>query len=490
MKFVIHTQFGELLDLAMSLKDEGHEVVMYIPEKEYSKIGDGIIDKVDDWYKCIGEGYVWVFDGCSHGKLQDWLREKGEIVFGGSEEGDKLENDRQLGQKLFKAAGFHQVESKNFTDIDEAIAYVKDRMDGDTRLILKQNGDAPKSINHKARFHDNTDLLYHMEKLKKGWNESLYGAFDCDLMHYVKGLEVAASAFFNGKDWMTDKNGKIVGYINFEEKKEIDGGVGETVGEMGTTFIGVTEENQMFRDIILKPKMKEALKAAKFIGMFDVNCIQEKETGNMVALEATCRFGVPATSYEFCSALEDIGETINAVARGENKPISIRMGIGMVVIVAAKPYPVEADMENEATSLGEKLWILNGKEHAHRYPPIKDFTDDQKKRIHLENFYKDGEDYKVATKNGYLYTITGFGGLISDVRDDIIKYIHDNVYVSNQKYRSDIGERVEEYNGISKKDRLEKQYSEKTKLLEDKHKKEIETLKSAVKEILYDETNA
>ena len=489
-KYIIVTEFGELLDLACTLKYEGHDVEMYIPDHNYKKIGDGIIDKTDDWYSCIGKGYIWVFDGCSHGRLQDWLRERGEAVFGGSEQGDKLENDRQLGQKLFKAAGFHQVESKNFKDINEAIKYVKDHSDGNTRLILKQNGDAPKSINHKAKFHDNTDLLYHLEKLKKTWNDSLYGAFDCDLMHYVKGLEVAASAFFNGKDWMRNKDGKVVGFLNFEEKKEIDGGVGETVGEMGTTFIGVTEDNKMFKDIIMRPKIKQALEVAKFRGVFDINCIQEKETGNMVALEATCRFGIPATSYEFCAAMDNVGETIKNVAMGLPKVISIKMGIGMVLVVAAKPYPVEADLENEATSIGEKLWILNGKEHAHRYPPLKDFTDDQKKRIHLENFYKEDGEYKVATKNGYLYTVTGFGNSISEVRDDIMKYIHDNVYVSNQKYRSDIGQRVEEHEGISKEQSMAKKYENKMNDMKEKHQKEIETLKGAVKEILYDGVNS
>ncbi len=70
----------------------------------------------------MGAGYIWVFDGCTYGGLQDWLRGEGEVVFGGSAKGDKLENDRQLGQALFNAVGFKQPESKNFKNIDEAIA--------------------------------------------------------------------------------------------------------------------------------------------------------------------------------------------------------------------------------------------------------------------------------------------------------------------------------------------------------------------------------
>lgn len=73
---------------------------MHIASHEHRKIGEGLIDKIDDWYSKLGQGYIWVFDSCCFGKWQGWLRSKGEFVFGGSEKGDALENDRQLGQNL------------------------------------------------------------------------------------------------------------------------------------------------------------------------------------------------------------------------------------------------------------------------------------------------------------------------------------------------------------------------------------------------------
>lgn len=434
MKFIIHTEFGELLDLAIHLKNEGNEVCMYIPNKDYSKIGDGIIEKIENWHQELGKGYIWVIDGCAHGNLQDWLRAQGEFVFGGSEMGDKLENDRQLGQKLFKSAGFYQPESKNFKDIDSAIEFVLSNKD--RRWILKQNGDAPKSINHMGKFDDNIDMIFHLQSLKKRWNETAYGKFDCDLMEIVEGLEVACSAFFNGNEFLKNKAGKVVGFLNFEEKKECDGGTGETTGEMGTTFIGTTEDNQLFKDIIMRPKIIAVLKKIGFRGVFDINCIKTKD--GIVALEATSRFGIPTTSYEFMEGLKSkTGDLIEIVAKGEDKTIEIREGVGMVMCIVAKPYPIEADIDNEATSQGEKLWILDGKN------PIKDFTDEQKKHIHLENFCKDEGSYFVATKNGYLLTVTGKGKTIEKTREDLIQYIKDNIYLSGMKYRNDIGERVE-----------------------------------------------
>lgn len=125
-KFLFMMDYGEVSDLAYALKCQGHEVLTYIQDANYKKINDGMLDKIEDWYSYCGKSYVWIFDGCEHGKLQDWLRERGEAVFGGSEKADKLENDRQLGQKLFKQAGFRQPESKNFTSIDDAISFIED----------------------------------------------------------------------------------------------------------------------------------------------------------------------------------------------------------------------------------------------------------------------------------------------------------------------------------------------------------------------------
>ncbi len=436
MKFLLISEYGETLDLAMHLQEEGHEVLFHVANHDYNKIGKGIVPTTDDSWTHMGQGYVWVFDGCSRGKRQDWLRSKGEVVFGGTEKTDQLENDRQMGQMLFKKAGFKQPQSKNFKDFSDAVKFVRDN--SDRRWILKQNGDAPKSLNHMGKFDGGVDMFFHLEELKKRWNEAEYGPVDFDLMEIVEGLEVAASAFFNGKDWLRDSKGRVVGFLNFEEKKEANGGTGETTGEMGTTFVGVTETNKMFRDIILKDEFARVLKKLDYRGVFDVNCIKTKD--GIVALEPTCRFGVPATSYEFIEGLDtNTGELLDAIARGKSIPVSIHTGVGMVMVVAAKPYPSEAEMDSKHTSLGERLWILHGGK------PVDDFSADQKKHIHLENFEKHDGYYCVATGNGYLLTVTGKGKSIPRVREDLIAYIKDNIYIAGMKYRTDIGARVEKH---------------------------------------------
>lgn len=437
MKFLIYTEYGEIADLGIYLQEvEKHEVLIFIKDAGSCKIAEGILEHIDDWYRYIGKGYIWVFDSCSFGDLQDWLREKGEPVIGGCKKGDDLENDRQLGQKWFAEAGFDQVESQNFTDFDDALEFIK--TNNDRRWIMKQNGSAPKSLSHSGKFDSGVDMIYHLEEMKKGWNELQFGKVDFDLMEIVEGLEVGACCYFNGTDWMK-MDGKVCGYFNFEEKKEADGGTGETCGEMGTTFYGCTEENELFREIICKPAIKTRLRQIGFRGFFDINCIVTDE-GKIVALEPTCRFGVPATSYELLRGLESgAGNLLEAVAKGLNRPIKVHQGWGLVMVVVAKPFPIEADVDDQATSIDEKLWILKDGE------PQDEFSADQRQHIHLYNFTKDEDGYKVATKNGYLLTVTMNGGEISEIREKLIKYIKDNLFVSGMKFRTDIGARVEEY---------------------------------------------
>ena len=438
MRFLVVSEYGEIADVALALEREGHDVEILISDKTCCKIYDGILDKADEWFEYLGKDCIWVFDSCSNGKLQDWLREQGELVFGGSKLGDELENDRQMNQKWFKRIGFKQPESKNFTDIDEAIKFVL--ANRDKRWILKQNNDLPKSVNHAAHFEDNTDLILHLKDLKKSWNvHEMKGEFDADLMEMVKGIEIAVSAFFNGTDFLRNDDGSIAAFINSENKKECDGDLGETTGEMGTYFYGCTSKNQMVEKVLGSPEVVKVLKEAKFRGVFDINgCLLDD--GSYCGFEPTCRFGVPSTSYALIEGLESpLGELIEAVAKGEDYEVKIKKGDGMVLVVAAKPFPIEEGVERHSTSAGEVLWpIVEGK-------PEKDFTDEQKKHIHLYNFFVNDEGmYEVATKSGYLLTVTGTGESISDCREKLLAYVKENLYVSGMKYRSDLSKKFEE----------------------------------------------
>jgi phosphoribosylamine-glycine ligase len=437
-KFIVYTEFGEILDVAIQLQEEGCKVLLYVENHDYKSIGTNIVEKIDNWFPYIGQDFIWVVDSCSTAKLQDWLRKRGEAVVGTNEVMSEYENDRQFGQEWFKDAGFKQPDSHNFTDIDDAIEFVKENKKN--RYILKQNGDLPKHLNHLSKFSDGIDMIFHLEELKKTWKETEWGAVDFDLMEVVEGVEMACSAYFNGHDWLRNKDGKVVGWLNQEYKKQSDGDLGETTGEMGTVFIGVTEDDETFADILLRPKIVEKLKETNYHGAFDINGSITDD--GYVAFEATSRFGIPATSYEFIAGINtSTADILEYMARGIDKPIDIHEGIGIVSVVVAKPFPLDADVDDSATSIGEKLWIIGDDKE-----PIDDFTDDQMKHIHLENFKRDDDgNYRVASKSGYLLTCTMRGGELEKTRDKLIEYIKDNLFISGMIFRQDLGRNLIDY---------------------------------------------
>ena len=444
MRFFFHSQYGETADLAIHLQEvEGHTVLMFVEDAAYRRIAEGIIEHTTEWWRYIGKGYIFVFDGCTHGDLVEWLREQGEYVVGGTTETDSMENDRGKHQKWFKKLGFDQPISKEFTDFDEAIAFVQEHPD--TQWVLKQVAEAPKSLSHVGKFENSQDVLFKLRELQKSWKEHEYGPVAFEMMEKVEGTEIAASAFFNGKQFLKNGSGRVVGYINAEDKKESDGQLGSTTGETGTSFLGATEDNELFRSILLREGIEEYLAGNDYRGVWDVNCILTAD-GRLVALEPTCRFGVPATSYEFMFGLKtETGDLLEAMAKGINRKVEFYPGVGMVVVVTAKPFPLEADVEDEGTSLGERLWILQEGE------PIEDLTPDHLSRLGLYNFERvedeeSGETiYRVPTKSGYLLTVTGRGEYISTVRDEISHWIKNNIHLNGMKYRQDIGKRVETF---------------------------------------------
>ena len=292
-----------------------------------------------------------------------------------------------------------------------------------------------------GKFEDGSDLILHLEDLKKKWNEHEFGGpFDCDLMEIVKGMEVAASAFFNGTDFLKNPDGSIAGFINWEHKKEGDGDTGETTGEMGTLFYGCDKKNKLMSKIMGSPEIVRVLRKSKFRGVFDINgCLLDD--GTFCGFEPTCRFGVPATAYEFIEGMgSNTGDLIESVASGKPYTPVIEAGWGLVQVIAAKPFPVELDVDDEATSVGEIIWPLkDGK-------PVKDWMPEDRRHIHLYNAFvnKDGR-YEVASKSGYILTVTGKGKSIKETRDNLLKFVKDSLYLSGMKYRTDLGKRVEDF---------------------------------------------
>ena len=119
MRVLIISKDGDTLDLALRLRDEGHEVTFSIQDRAFRKVGNGFgLRKSANWRAAVswvGRDGLILFDQTGWGREQDELRKEGYSVVGGSEGGDRLELDRCHAQKIFEKSGMKTVVSRHFT---------------------------------------------------------------------------------------------------------------------------------------------------------------------------------------------------------------------------------------------------------------------------------------------------------------------------------------------------------------------------------------
>jgi phosphoribosylamine--glycine ligase len=114
-------------DIYLSLRREGHEVRVFAEDAPERRAFGGIIDPVADWraeLDWVGRDGVILFERVGHGALQDRLRTQGYRVVGGSEYGDRLENDRAFGQAVLRGMGLPIAASTAFDGPGQALEWL------------------------------------------------------------------------------------------------------------------------------------------------------------------------------------------------------------------------------------------------------------------------------------------------------------------------------------------------------------------------------
>jgi phosphoribosylamine--glycine ligase len=87
-------------DLAWQVAREGHDVRYYIEADSDQEIGDGFVEKTDDWRAEVAWADtvifddIWVGSDVGTGALAETLRAEGTAVVSGTPNTDRLEADR------------------------------------------------------------------------------------------------------------------------------------------------------------------------------------------------------------------------------------------------------------------------------------------------------------------------------------------------------------------------------------------------------------
>lgn len=402
-------------NLALLLKKEGHNVKLFIEDSGRHENFDNMIVKTYSWEKelpWVGKNGLIIFDDVGYGEIQDDLRKKGYTVFGGSKIGDKLEQDRVFGQKMFRKYGLKTVPLKNFDTIKQAIKYVKKNK---RAWVIKQNNHHySKVLNYVGEFEDGRDvlgMLYNYYHNKKTSTEKI------SLHERVRGVEIGCGRYFNGNDWV----GPIE--LNIEYPKFFPGDLGPMTSEMGTlAWYTDDENNKLFQETIAK--MKPYLEKINFRGDFEINCMVNEK--GAWCLEATARIGSPIVHLHSELNKSPWGEFLYAIAKGEQYNLKWKKGYGIVVLVAVPPFPYTEKAQKN---------LLYGS-----YIYLDNLKDKERKHVHFEEI-----SYDTNRKRHYISDIRGYILYVTEVTSNVKKTqkkVYDiikKIYIPKMFYREDIG---------------------------------------------------
>ena len=408
-KFLFISRWGESLDIAYAIQNEGNEVKLYIEDKGSREIGTGFVKKVRDWKKHVDWADILIFDYTGYGKICEELRASGKIVFGGSEYTDLLELDRNFGQNELKKHKIKTLPFEEFVSFQDAITYVEKHPDA---YVIKPSGETQefKQLLFVGSDDEGLDVIRVLKAYDKSWGDD-FGDFQ--LQKKVKGVEISVSSFFNGQEFLRPIN------ITFEHKKLFPKELGVSTGEMGSSMFWVNQ-SPVF-DATLK-KFESTLAKQNFIGHIDINCIVN---GNGIyPLEFTSRFGYPQIFIQRDGINEPMGEFFYKIATGQNFKIATKKGFQVGAFIVVPPFPFD----------DKKTFELFSKD------AVVVFRKDLKEGIHPMHLKKVNDEWLITGEIGIALLVTGTGITMKDAQKMMNNRIK-TIIINNSYYRTDIGDR-------------------------------------------------
>ncbi|MCB0619843.1 MAG: hypothetical protein KDC43_13650 [Saprospiraceae bacterium] len=409
LRFLFVSKWGDLLDIAHAVQQEGNEVKMYIGYKPGREIGDGFVPKVRQWEKHLDWADLIVFDYTGFGKIAAELRAAGKYVFGGTEYTDQLELDRSFGQNELKRHKIKILNYREFDSFQQAIAFVEATPN---TYVIKPSGETQdyKQLLFVGKEEDGSDVVRMLRAYEKTWGDRM-GTFQ--LQRKVNGVEVSVAAFFNGHEFLKPIN------ITFEHKKLFPKELGVSTGEMGTSMFW-TDDNPIF-DATLK-KMEATLAKDRFVGHIDINCIVN---GNGIyPLEFTSRFGFPQVSIQRAGINEPFGRLLYKVAKGERFEINTKRGFQVGAYMVVPPFPYN-DPETFKLFSKDAVVVVRKK---------------MKEGLHLMHLKLVNGEWLITGDSGMALLVSATGTTMREAQKLLYNRIN-NVLINNVYYRTDIGDR-------------------------------------------------
>jgi len=323
MGFLIISEGGDSLGLALRLQEEGHKVSMSIKDPIAEQRGEGLIEKNSTpEFKP-----VLLADCTGSGALLDSFRANEGDTFGGSGTADRLESDRKYASEVFEDAGIREPFSQSFTDWDEAFEFIQN-WDEDSKLVFKPEGKYSGVVPSYVP-HDNKELVEMLEHYKG----IIGNEPEFTLQEFIEGTCISSEA------WCA--KGKILQPTNhtLERKQLMNDDIGPSGGCTGNVVWICQEENCPLCENLAK--LEDFFEETQWTGPIDINTVVTKE-GEVFALEFTPRLGYDSFPTYLLGLFEgNFGSFVYRSCRGDSVELPFKNGFAAGVRISIPPWPSE-----------------------------------------------------------------------------------------------------------------------------------------------------
>jgi phosphoribosylamine--glycine ligase len=419
MRFLGVTETCDLAALYLRLQEEGHEVRVAIEEPLAQRTLAGLVPRMSDWraelswIREAGADGVIVFEAVSDGfgALQDELRRDGFQVIGGTEYGDRLENDRAFAQSVLAELGFPSGHVWEFTSAAEAEAFIAARP---ARYVLKFSGTGYSSgDNYVGRMADGRDVR---AMIARKLSDPDFAGARFILMEHIDGVEMGVGAYFDGEDFL------LPACLDWEHKRFFAGDMGELTGEMGTVV--TYDRTQRFFEMTLA-RVAPYLRGRNHTGYVNLNTIVNER--GIWPLEFTCRFGYPG--YAILAPLQETGwaELFRMMLRRSAAWFPTRPGFCTGVVLTTPPFPYSR--KDVAAPVGLPVFIN------------EDLSVEDRRNLHFGEIGMADGQLVTSGLYGWTMVVTGTGPDVATSQREAYARAG-RVFTPDVRYRLDIGDRL------------------------------------------------
>lgn len=398
---------GDGVPLAIRLANDGHIVKVWIkdPTAKSSLEGFRNPSRVGDPLKMIDQYDIVVNDMVGTGRICDTLSEKGKLVLGGGAFNDKLELDREYGNKV--AASLTKAKSPATATIENKNALTKFLDSVDKPQVIKPLGNKITTLTLVS--HDEQNRM-----LKSIAKERADELTPCIVQETINGVEISTEGWFNGKSWVKPFNHTI------ERKRLMEGDKGAQTGCMGNVVW--SSSGDRLTSHVLEP-LAPLLERVNFVGPIDMNCIVNEKDAYF--LEFTARIGYDAIQAWSELVKASLFDYFYGIASGQKETFDCHPGYGLAVRLTVAPFPGK-----------EKVKDLKG---IKVIEPSKEAL----RHVWMADVMKRDDDYLLCGVDGVVCVVTSRGQTVRECQRRVYRTIKNIVLTDDIQYRTDIGNTVE-----------------------------------------------